>query len=106
VRSLAVAGRWYDAVNDQAKRLRVQIMAMTKNRRACQRMNESTMRTFGTVLSAMIPAKKLRTGKTGMPDPWSALAGRRLEVFPTGSAFSFSIGLYNPGIKLYAVSNS
>lgn len=69
-------------------------------------MNESPMRTFGTVLSVLIPTKKLRTGKTGMPDPWSALAGPRLEVVPAASAFSFSIGLPDPEIKLYAVSDS
>jgi hypothetical protein len=48
-------------------------------------------------------------GKTGMPDPWSALAGppagTRLEVVPAGCAFSVSIGLSDPGTKLSAVSD-
>jgi hypothetical protein len=62
------------------------------------------------VLSVMIPARKLRTGETGMPDPWSALAGplagTRLEVVPAGCAFPVSIALPDPGIKFSAVSDS
>ena len=81
VRSPTVAScRGATPSNDHAKMLRVQIMAMTKSSRAFQRMKLTPMITFSTVEPVMIPAKKLSTGDTGIPESSSEVDDRVREV--------------------------